>query len=187
MKLDAKEILFKEEVGATQKGEKVLHILTKGGWNCIAAVSRGGAVRVLGSGVHRAHAKNNATKVEKIDWNTESNLFKSEMPRPSSGSSPKNHYDLAAFHSKMAGKIQSQLDPHSSDLSDKMRVLGHSDTALKHYQMAGMDAKSARIEHDKNSKYHKELESTQAPHDHKALEHEWKIKNPSTNIKGLLD
>lgn len=98
-------------------------------------------------------------------------------------STPQNHYDLASFYSKLAGRHNAQpADPANSDakMDRDMRILYASDAALRHYQMAGLTHKQAMDEHKKQMNYHKELpEGASAPFQDTALEMAWSRSNPN--------
>jgi len=219
MKLTSEDIKDIEKVGDSAKGE-VFHITTKGGYNIIARKSHGGEYKVLGTGAHRSFALHQAEKVEKnIQWSE--SLFKSEdfqkaremtkeienitlnkadkvdeVGNPIYESNPQNHYDLASFHSKMAGKAREKerqlkaQKPHewSHDLHDaQMRQLMHSDIAIKHFQMSGLNHSDAVKEHVKHMDLHHELpENAPAPFQEHSLSLAWNRANPGKrHPKGL--
>lgn len=105
-------------------------------------------------------------------------------------SNPQNHYDLAAFHSKIAGKHHAQ-EVAPGDTNNKMdrdmRLMHHTDIALKHYQMAGLNPKQSLDEHKKQMNYSKELpEGASAPMQDYPLELAWNRANPGKKTpKGL--
>jgi hypothetical protein len=105
-------------------------------------------------------------------------------------SNPQNHYDLAAFHSKLAGKHHAnQVQPGDSNakMDRDMNLMHHTDIALKHFQMAGLNPKQALVEHQKQMNYHQELpEGAAAPLQHYPLELAWNRANPGKKApKGL--
>lgn len=231
MKLTQSDIKSTDKIGETHNGGEVFHIQTKGGLNLIVKKTRGGEYSVLGSGPHRSYALHQAEAVEKnITWI--SNLFKSEDMQlqkadDDSNSHPQKHYDLASYHSKMAGKFHNQLpalkhnesvasserqhmhnelssagvkdfsqlppevkgkwdmaNKKNSDASNaahdaNMRILYHTDSALKHYQMSGMDHKQSLNEHKKHMALHHEISDTAQPpvKDQSGLERSWNLKN----------
>jgi hypothetical protein len=208
MNLTKDDIKHMDTVGS-HKGCDILHILTKGGLNLIVKKSAGGAFSVLSTAPHRAIAKHQADQTTPgIEWNdvlTKSEeLYKAPkdlgsgiaiqqaapvkqeardtMGNPIYESNPQNHYDLAAFHSKLAGHHNAQ-QVHPGDSNAKMdrdmRILHASDTALRHYQMAGLNHKQAHEEHKKQMNYHKELPADfSAPFQDNALELAWSRSNP---------
>lgn len=202
---DVKKI---EKVGDSEKGE-ILHVLTKGGLNMIVQRTKGGALNILGQGSHRSFAMHQASQVHKnIAWND--TLMKSEdmqkmksmgqelllkqepkadsMGNPVYESTPQNHYDLATHHSKMAGKAREMEKAHKAnpatphaDLHDsRMRQLMHSDIALKHYEMSGLNGKDAKNEHEKHMNLHHEMQDGQKPpFAEYALQMAWQRQNPT--------
>jgi len=201
---DVKKI---EKIGDSDKGD-VLHVLTKGGMNLIVQKTKGGALNILGQGAHRAFAIHQASQIHKnIQWSDSLNksedmqkafkfpieiLEKQEakdaMGNPMYESTPQNHYDLAAHHSKMAGKAREMERAHkalkpnewSADLHDhKMRQLMHSDVALKHYEMSGLSGADAKKEHEKHMDLHHELKDEKPPFNEYALQLAWQRANPA--------
>lgn len=199
---DVKKI---EKVGDSDKGE-ILHVLTKGGLNMIVQKTRGGALNILGQGSHRSFAIHQASQVHKnIQWND--TLMKSEdmkeamkltpsmalekntdsMGNPLYESTPQNHYDLASHHSKMAGRAREEeralkTDPNAdfNALHDsRMRQLMHSDIALRHYEMSGMNSGSAKKENQKHMDLHHELKDETPPFNEYALRLAWQRANPT--------
>src|ERR1035438_7312071 len=137
MKLDKEDVKSMEKVGTTSGGD-LFHIETKGGFNMIVKKLDGGELRVIGKGAHKALALHEAEVVEKNAQWSES-LFKSEAMvlrkdiqakpeqqvdpsgNPIYESNPQNHYDMATFHSKMAGKMadaERQAKGHREKLLD---------------------------------------------------------------------
>jgi len=122
------------------------------------------------------------------------------MGNPIYESTPQNHFDLASHHSKMAGKaresvkdIRSQPIDHPIHQAEgtrerlhnaMMNELMHSDIALKHYQMSGMNEKGAKDEHQKHMALHHE--AGEAPFQDYALELAYGRANPGKRRpKGL--
>jgi hypothetical protein len=211
MELTKEDIKHIECVGKCKKGD-VYHILTKGGHNMIVVKSVGGAYHILGTGAHRAFAIHQAEQVEKnIEWdetlnksedfqkaqamNQASLLIKADHPRDSMGdpiyeSTPQNHYDLAVYHSKLAGKYQAQevpKDDFNARMDRDMRRMYHTDTALKHYQASGLEYKASTEEHKKQMQYHTELKPGEgAPFQDYPLQLAWQRKNKGKRFpKGL--
>jgi hypothetical protein len=212
MQLTKEDIKHMDTVGK-HKDCDVIHLLTKGGCHMIVKKSKGGAFSVLASGAHRAIAKHQADQASPgIEWNeiiTKSEDLnkapkefatmhvpdakpeqKDTFGNPIYESNPQNHYDLAAFHSKVAGKHHAhEVGP--GDVNGKMdrdmNLMHHTDTALKHYVAAGLTPKQAMDEHKKQMTYSNELpEGASAPFQGHALEMAWGKVNPGKRFpKGL--
>lgn len=108
-------------------------------------------------------------------------------------STPQRHYDLAAHHSKMAGKIAQHEKslPMDSSTNDKhnaqMQQLMHTDIALKHYQASGLNRNDASREHKKHMALHHEIANdAQAPHHDFDLQLAWQRANPSKRFPSGL-
>jgi hypothetical protein len=204
-KLSKEDIEKMEKIGDCDKGE-IMHVLTKGGLSMIVAKTRGGDLKILGTGPHPGIARFRAEQVEKnINWH--SNLFKSEsqseyekikkasgqdhMAHWESLSTPENHYKLAQWHSHHAG-IEAQK-PTPDDFAERhnqnMKILYHADEALKHYKMSGMDHKSALEHHSKNMAQHKDLDVSYKPIDSYNLELAWRRNyaknNPNERVPNI--
>ncbi len=190
----------------THKGCDVIHICTKGGLNVIVKKSQGGAFTVLGQGPHRALSKHNADKTTPgIEWNDV--LTKSESlnkatdlgnqtidvqpNQPNQASNPQNHYDLAAHHSKVAGKHHAQVvapEDANGVMSRNSHLMFNTDLALKHYQAAGLNPKQAMDEHKKQMNYASELpEGAQPPFSDHALQMSWGNANPGKRFPSGLN
>lgn len=210
MELTKADIKSMDEAGECDKG-KLFHIVTHGGFNVIVSKSAGGEMKVLGTGAHKGLAKHMASQVNSsCQWNdlfkTEDlskapteiapghTLYTPEEHKakmqaenrdndglPIQESSPQNHYDLAAHHSKLAGKVHASVPADLNQKHDRnMQLMFHADTALKHYQASGLNYKQANKEHEKQMQHHNELEpGTPAPFNGHSLERDFNRKNPA--------
>lgn len=179
MKLDRGEIVHKEEVGIDHRGNRVFHIKTIGGCNLIVAVDPYGSTQVLGTGAHRGFAKNQAEQRSIITWDKASGLFKNQemndMQQQHHDSTPHKHFQLASYFSKKMGRIKSKAEP---TFEDNLLMMMLQDSAMKHYAMSGLDKKSCKDEHDKQLKYHSEVDdSYQPPYDDQMLTISYENKN----------
>ncbi len=69
MELSAEQLNGKpKEVGVTSEGDKVFHIVTKGGFNLIVSSKKGKRFEVLGTAPHKAIAKHIAKRHADITW-----------------------------------------------------------------------------------------------------------------------
>lgn len=196
MKLTKEDIQSMDKVGAAGKNSELYHIVTKGGLNLIVKKSMGGEFTVLGQGPHRSFAIHQAEAVEKsIQW--EQSLFKSDefygqrTDPATSPSTPQAHYDLASQHAKAAGKYQTAKkvlesvgvnpvnDPEAKHHHSDMMGLKHEREAFRHFQMSGMDPKSAKAEVFKHAQLHHEMPDAEEPDFGRSygLELEWNKKN----------
>lgn len=78
---------------------------------------------------------------------------------------------------QMANKKSQDTSSASHDAN--MRTLYHTDAALKHYQMSGMDHKQSLNEHKKHMSLHHEIPDDAKPpvQDQYGLELSWNLKN----------
>lgn len=101
-------------------------------------------------------------------------------------SSPANHHALAVYHSQMAGKFPETQYPQPYNHDNHMRHQMHSDIALAHYKMAGLDNKSAHEAHKKNMTTHMSLKPGQpAPFHEDKLRLNWQKKTGQQAPSGL--
>jgi hypothetical protein len=164
MKLDRAEIISKEDVGTDHLGNKIVHIKTLGGCNLIVSISPYNEVTVLGTGAHRAYARNQAETRSVIKWDQDSNLFKNEeasqLQADHHDSTPHKHFKLASYFSKKLGRIKKTADP---SFEDKLLMTMMLDSALRHYSMSGLDKEHCKLENEKQMKYHKEVDDSYRP------------------------
>lgn len=87
---------------------------------------------------------------------------------------PAHHMELASWHSKLAGTYLKHPETAPSK-ENKLDALYHSDQAMKHYQMAGLDRKAASEQHQANmNKPHDPSQPIpQVPHHGQALQMAW--------------
>jgi hypothetical protein len=184
MKLTKEDIEKNEEVGTAKKG-KVMCITTKGGLSLIVTKSLGGALDIVATAPHPGIARFKAEQMDpSIQW-TEG-LFKSETQGeylsqkmktvhidletlskaadPHAAleglSTPENHYKMAQHHSHLAGRVATtpKTGDTAQDHDRNMKILMHTNDALKHYQMAGLNGQQMKAEHEKNMASHASID-----------------------------
>lgn len=184
MELRKADILKKEVIGKSEKGNDIYHILTKGGFSIIAELTRGGQIIPLGMGSHPAFAMHRADQLQKIQW--AEGLSKSDGANTDHlgnriiESTPQKHYDLAKHYSMLAGNVvnkNNHMLDRKSDLEKHHQMLFYTDRALAHYKASGMSDESASNEHKKNIKLGFTLKDQTCPHDDMALVMGWQRKN----------
>jgi hypothetical protein len=97
-------------------------------------------------------------------------------------STPENHYKLAQHNSHLAGKqaIRETDDTHHKN----MMTLHHTDEALRHYQMAGLNRPQAMEEHKKNMKLHNDINPNfNTPAGSSDLELAWRRKQRKSGVE----
>ena len=196
MKIDKNTVHHVEHVGL-YKGQKVYHVLYKGGFNEMRLETAPGNLEPMSQGSHRAIAKVMADQKYggDITWDTDK-LYKSEEVE----STPEKHMTLANHHAKLANKYAhmganpeahaSEVNayyksfvPEHKDMTDfqlkhdiNMSHLSHKDVALKHYMMAGLDRNTAFSKLSQQVDHNMALTS-KAPHSDSELHLAWNRKN----------
>lgn len=76
-------------------------------------------------------------------------------------STPENHYKHAQHQSHLAGQWATKdADDYASKHDKNMHILMHTDEALKHYKMAGLEHSQALEQHQKNMAMHHTIDSS---------------------------
>lgn len=170
----------------------------------IVRKSLGGALEIVSSAPHPGIARYRAEQLDKsIQW-TEG-LFKSESEETykleknkeldlsalskandeahlkalEDLSTPETHYKFAQHHSHLAGRAAAEpkVGDTAKDHDRNMRILMHTNEALKHYQMAGLNSHQTDQEHKKNMAAHASMDPNyKHPADSHALELAWTRK-----------
>lgn len=112
---------------------------------------------------------------------------KLENERHIANSTPEKHYKEAQHQSHKAGRHAARDvgDNFAAKHDKNMMILMHTDEALKHYQMAGMDRKQAMEEHRKNMANHLTFDDAyeNLPHTEKASERGFRLSGRGKNKK----
>lgn len=200
MKIDKSDIEKIEDVGTADDDCDVIHVLTKGGLSVVALKKKDGSMNILGSGPLFGIAKFRAEQGyhKHINWNE--SLFKSEDMQAyqtlhkqlniqdlPDASTPANHYKMAAYNSKLAAQARDIQPKNEQERFERgNQIIMHTDSALKHYKIAGLDPKSANAEHTKNMINQHEIDDKEIPNQER-IEQNWKLQNPQLVVPSGID
>lgn len=187
--INQNDIANKEEIGTDGRGNKIWHVLTKGGLSIIGKMKPSGQLDPIATGSHPAIARHSAQNLDKSIQYSE-HLYKAEGATDQHGItiqrfSPEAAHQLAVWHSKMAGKHSSDPQNPQQGFDQKMKYLYHTDAAIKNYQASGANHNMAKKLHEHNSNLHHELSDLNPPHDQMALEQAYQRTHGKPYPKGI--